>query len=317
MTEEMAEPPPPDNATVPGLEETRTQNSSVATMAIVTTIGGHISDRDGVGKPTATENIAPPDNPPATYGTTTTGLTAVHEGATTRPAIQAGLSVLKVLPHDAEAFTQGLVFRNGWFYESTGLYGRSSIRIVDPLSGVVLASVPLDSEYFGEGLEVVGDRVVQLTWMAGVAFVWDAQTLAPIGTYRYEGEGWGLCALADRFVMSNGSSSLTFRDLETFEVIGHADVHFKDEPIDNLNELECVEGLVYANVWFSDEVMVILPDTGEVVARIDGAPLREQLSSTEDIDVLNGIAYDARREVFYMTGKLWPEIFEVQIAPVP
>lgn len=257
-------------------------------------------------------------DPTPTSSTTVTGTTkGPTEVTASEPTGPPELEVLDVFAHDPDAFTQGLVFHDGHLYESTGLYGRSSVRIVDPASGQVLASVSLDSDYFGEGLEVVGDRVVQLTWKEETAFVWDARTLEPIGTYTYVGEGWGLCAFTDRFVMSNGSSRLTFRDLDSFEVIGEVDVVLGGEPVGNLNELECVRDLVYANVWFSDEIMVIAPDTGQVIARVDGSPLRQRLSSTDGIDALNGIAYDPEREVFYLTGKLWPDIFEVRIGTIP
>ena len=217
------------------------------------------------------------------------------------------------LPHDPGAFTQGLALHDGRFYESTGLYGASTVRIVELATGNVVSSVALDDEYFGEGLEVVGDRIVQLTWKEETAFVWDTETLEPLGSYYYEGEGWGLCATVNHFVMSNGSSRLTFRDLETFDAVGGVDVLLAGEPVDNLNELECIEGLVYANVWMTDEIMVIAPESGQVVTRIDASSLRGELSSNEGIDVLNGIAYDPEREIFYLTGKLWPDIFEVHI----
>ncbi len=221
--------------------------------------------------------------------------------------------VVNAHDHDPDAFTQGLVFRDGYFYESTGLYGGSSVRIVDPVNGEVLLSRSLDNDYFGEGLEVVGNRVVQLTWKAGIAFIWDARTLEPLGTYTYGGEGWGLCAFEDRFVMSDGSSTLTFRHVDTFAVVGEVEVLLEGEPVHNLNELECVEDIVYANVWFSDEILVISPLTGQVVTRIDGSALRQHLTSTEGIDVLNGIAYNRDRRTLYLTGKLWPEVFEVRV----
>ena len=257
-------------------------------------------------------------DPTPAGSTTVTGIPEeTPEAAASEPTGPLELSVLDVFAHDPDAFTQGLAFHDGRFYESTGLHGRSSVRIVDPSSGQVLASVSLDSSYFGEGLEVVGNRVVQLTWKEETAFVWDARTLELLGTYAYEGEGWGLCAFADRFVMSNGSSRLTFRDLDTFEVIGDVEVVLGEEPVGNLNELECVRDLVYANVWMSDEIMIIAPDTGQVIALIDGTPLRQRLSSTDGINVFNGIAYDPERDVFYLTGKLWPDIFEVRIGTIP
>ena len=255
--------------------------------------------------------------PVASTVPTTTEAAAVTEPddqpGTAEPSGTREVFVLEALPHDASAFTQGLVLHDGVFYESTGLYGSSTVRIVDPETGEVLASVSLDDRYFGEGLEVVGSRVVQLTWKEQTAFVWEVGTLEPLGTYSYDGEGWGLCAFEDRFVMSDGSSTLTFRDLNTFEVTGKVEVFSSGRPVDRLNELECVGDLVYANVWFSDEIMVIAADSGDVVARVDASSLRGELSTTEGIDVLNGIAHDPERGVFYLTGKLWPEIFEVRI----
>ena len=221
--------------------------------------------------------------------------------------------VLEAFHHDPEAFTQGLELHDGVFYESTGLYGESTVRIVEQETGEVLQSVRLDDRYFGEGLTVVDGRVIQLTWKEETAFIWDARTLESLGTYTYEGEGWGLCAFEDRFVMSNGSSVLTFRDLHTFEPIGAVEVILVDEVVEDLNELECVGNLVYANVWYSDEIMVISPETGRVQARIDASSLRERISSVESAEVLNGIAYDPERQVFYLTGKKWSEIFEVRI----
>ena len=227
------------------------------------------------------------------------------------------IAILDTFPHDPEAFTQGLVLHGGVLYESTGLYGASTVRIVDPETGEVLSSVNLDDRFFGEGLEVVGDRVVQLTWKEQTAFIWDAATLEPLGTYTYDGEGWGLCAFEDSFVMSDGSSTLTFRDLDSFEVIGTVDVALAGGPVDRLNELECVGELVFANVWFSDEIVVIAADSGNVMARVDASSLRTEMSPGDGIDVLNGIAYDPDRRVFYLTGKLWPEIFVVRIGEDP
>ena len=223
--------------------------------------------------------------------------------------------IVRALPHDPGAFTQGLVLRDGVFYESTGLYGESTVRIVDPGTGRVIRSRSLGEGFFGEGLELVGDRLIQLTWKEGTAFVWDAETLAPLGTFSYDGEGWGLCAQEDRLVMSDGSSRLTFRDPATFEPVGRVEVLRAGEPVEWINELECVEGLVYANVWQTEEVVIIDPGTGRVVGQIDASSLLDRLGSTDGIDVLNGIAYDSGDRSFYLTGKLWPEIFQVRLTP--
>ncbi len=239
----------------------------------------------------------------------------------------AGVSILRALPHDPQAFTQGLALRGGLFYESTGLYGRSTVRIVAPGTGEVIVSQALEDGYFGEGLEVVGDRVVQLTWLEGTAFVWDAETLAPLGRYTYEGQGWGLCAFEDRFVMSDGSSSLTVRDLETFEVKG-GEIPVRTaagEPVEMLNELECVGDpvygdLVYANIWLADRIAVIDAAGGLVVGMVDASALLGELPPdilADPDNVLNGIAYDPDRGVFYLGGKRWPLIFEVILEPLP
>lgn len=220
----------------------------------------------------------------------------------------------EVYPHDQEAFTQGLAVRDGLFYESTGLWGESSVRIVDPSTGEVLAQADLPDEFFGEGLEVVGDRIVQLTWQSEVALIWDAYTLAPLGSYEYEGEGWGLCARDGQFYMSNGSSQLTVRDLDTFEVVDTIDVAFRGEPVELLNELECTNSWVYANVWMSDEIVVIDPETGYVIAKIQTYLLFDELDEWEGIDVLNGIAYDPITDSYFLTGKKWRQMFRVHLA---
>jgi len=267
----------------------------------------------------------PSDSTSSTALATTAPATSVPAAGTTsvppvpvEPTVSADpVSVEPVLvrsfPHDPQAFTQGLVLRDGVFYESTGLYGESTVRIVDPGTGRVIRSRNLGQEFFGEGLEMVGDRLIQLTWKEGTAFIWDAETLAPLGAFSYEGEGWGLCAQADRLIMSDGSSWLTFRDRTTFEPLGGVEVRRAGEPVERINELECVEDLVYANVWQTEEIVIIDPGTGMVLGQIDASLLLDRLGSTDEIDVLNGIAYDPEDQSFYLTGKLWPEIFQVSL----
>ena len=295
------------------------------------------------GSPASTSSTSPATTVPATpapaaatttsattTSTTTTSTTAAAV-TTTAPPAPADTKVppdplsvepasvepvfVRALPHDPQAFTQGLVLGDGVFYESTGLYGESTVRIVDPGTGHVIRSTSLEDGFFGEGLELVGDRLIQLTWREGTAFIWDAETLAPLGAFSYEGEGWGLCAQEDRLVMSDGSSRLTFRDRTTFEPVGGVEVLRSGEPVERINELECVEDLVYANVWQTEEIVVIDPGTGRVVGQIDASSLLDRLGSTDGIDVLNGIAYDPGDESFYLTGKLWPAIFQVRLTP--
>jgi len=227
---------------------------------------------------------------------------------------QLQVEVLKVYPHDPTAYTQGLVWDGGFFYESTGLYGRSTLRRVDPSDGKVLEKVYLDPNFFGEGLARVGDRLLLLTWKAGIAFVHDLATLEPIDEYGYNGEGWGLAYDGERLVMSNGTARLTFRDPEDFRWISTLEVKLDGEPVDKLNELELAEGQLYANVWGENRIVRVDPDTGEVTAVIDAAGL---LSSREEsmVDVLNGIAYDPASKTFWLTGKFWPKMFQVRFVP--
>jgi glutaminyl-peptide cyclotransferase len=219
--------------------------------------------------------------------------------------------VVRVYPHDARAFTQGLVYFDGGLFESTGLTGRSSLRRVDPDSGAVQAEVALDSPLFGEGLARVNDELIQLTWKNGRAFVWKLSNLERIREHGYPGEGWGLCYDGKRLVMSDGSDKLTFRDPRTFEEDGSVQVVRAGKPVRQLNELECVEGLVYANVWGSDYIARIDPASGEVTGWIDASGLL-QGSERMNTDVLNGIAHVPERNTFLITGKLWPNLFEVK-----
>jgi glutamine cyclotransferase len=190
--------------------------------------------------------------------------------------------------------------------ESTGRYGRSDRRRVDLATGEVLASEPLPDDHFGEGLTVVGDRLIQLTWQEGIAHVADADTLAPLDTWRYDGEGWGLCHDGDRLVMSDGSATLRFRDADTFTETGAIEVTRDGEPVTRLNELEC-------NVWGATDIVAIDPASGEVRAVVDASALVPD--GVDGDAVLNGIARRPGRETFWLTGKLWPVLYEVELIP--
>jgi glutamine cyclotransferase len=218
-------------------------------------------------------------------------------------------------PHDPNAFTQGLAFADGHLFEGTGLRGRSSVRRVDLESGEVLQSVALDSDLFGEGITLVGTRLYQLTWQAGRALVYDATTFAPVETFTYDTEGWGLAYDGRRLVMSDGSDTIRFRDPTTFEVLGAIKVHDGNTPVDQLNELEVIDGDIYANVWQTNEIVRISPDTGEVLAWIDLAELSVGHSAAERRDVLNGIAWDSAGERLFVTGKLWADLYEIRLVP--
>jgi glutamine cyclotransferase len=220
-------------------------------------------------------------------------------------------------PHDRDAFTQGLLWHAGKLYESTGLYARSSLRRVDLATGTVEAQASLSPQLFGEGIALAGDRLVQLTWREGRALRWKATTLTPDGEWLYDGEGWGLAFDGRRFVQSDGSTRLTFRDPATFDVTGTIEVTDGTHPIGLLNELELVDGALYANVWTTDEIVRIDPQSGVVTARIDASPLRDELRQQGIVDdaVLNGIAWRPETKTFLLTGKLWPTLFEVQLVP--
>ena len=221
------------------------------------------------------------------------------------------VQVLETMPHDPKAYTQGLVWYEGLLYESTGQYGQSTLRRVDPATGEVLSSRELSPEFFGEGLARIENRLIQLTWREGTAFVWDREQFTEHERHRYEGEGWGLCFDGRHLVMSDGSSVLTFRDPDTFQIVREVEILLRDGAVGRLNELECAQGWIYANVYTTDWIVQIDPQLGRVRGLIDASGL---LSSDESrtADVLNGIAFDEESQVFYLTGKLWPSLFAVR-----
>lgn len=216
-------------------------------------------------------------------------------------------------PHDPEAFTQGLLFTDGKLYESTGGYGHSSLRIVDLASGRVLRERRLPENRFGEGLALSLGQLHQLTWKAGEGFTYDASSLAPTGGFRYDGEGWGLAANADSLAMSDGSAELRFLDPATLAEVRRLQVRDGTEPVTGLNELEFVEGDLYANVWPSDRIAIINPATGQVRGWLDLTGLLPLVFRTPRTDVLNGIAYDAVGKRLFVTGKNWPRLFQIEV----
>ena len=224
------------------------------------------------------------------------------------------ISVLEERDHDPKAFTQGLEFDDGRLYESRGRNGESGISEIDPRDGSVLRWTSLGDEYFGEGVTVVGDSLIQLTWLAGKAFVYDIESFEVTGSFDYEGQGWGLCFDGVRLVMSDGSSSLTMRDPETFTVVDSVPVRLDGSSVASLNELECVNGKVYANIWQTETIVEINPSTGDVTAVINASGLLDD-SNRAGADVLNGIAYDEASGAFLLTGKLWPSMFVVVFEP--
>lgn len=229
--------------------------------------------------------------------------------------------VIAVYPHDARVFTQGLLRdSDGTLYESGGLYGQSLLRQVDLVTGESLREVALAPQYFAEGLALVDDRLIQLTWREGVALVYDKDTFEQIDTFTYDTEGWGLCYDGESLYMTDGTSTLYRRDPFTFDLLDTRTVRLDGVPLIYLNELECVDEWVYANVWLTDDIVQIDKRTGQVVALIDASgliPPEERASPQWRGDVLNGIAYDPDRDLFYLTGKLWDRLFAVRFVPMP
>lgn len=248
-----------------------------------------------------------------------TGGLALHSSTASDTSTAQGSDVVKSLrvdvirafPHDPTAYTQGLLWWDGKLYESTGQYGESTLRRVDPQTGEVEQRINITPAYFGEGLARVDDRLVVLTWKAERAFVYDLKTFTQLRTFRYRGEGWGLCHDGTRLVMSNGSDVLTFYDPETLEKIGSLRVTLRGRPLTSINELECVREKVYANVWERNFIVHIDLDSGRVTDQIDAAGLLNP-AEARGTDVLNGIAYSSESNTFYITGKWWPTMFEVR-----
>lgn len=234
------------------------------------------------------------------------------------------VEVLNEYPHDPDSFTQGLLLHEGTFYESAGQYGQSDVRQVEIETGEVIRKVELNQQFFAEGLTLIPgnpesqpptpDTLIQLTWRERTAIVWSLETFQPIGSYLYETEGWGVCYDGERLLMSDGTSNLYVRDAGTFQLQAMIPVTLDGEPVLNLNELECVGSDVYANIWQTDTIVRIDPAAGAVTAVIDTSGLldSEERAALAGGAVLNGIAYNPETDTFYITGKLWPTLFEVR-----
>jgi glutaminyl-peptide cyclotransferase len=221
--------------------------------------------------------------------------------------------VVHSYPHDRAAFTQGLVYLDGFLYEGTGMNGRSSLRKVKLETGEVLQQRALPEQYFGEGITDWNSELIQLTWQAQTGFVYDRTTFDSKRTFRYPGEGWGLTHDGTRIIMSDGSSTLRFWNPTTLEETGRLQVVDGAMPVTNLNELEWVDGEIYANIWQTDRIARISPATGHVTGWIDLQGLLKESDRAVPVDVLNGIAYDAQRHRLFVTGKLWPTVFEIKL----
>jgi glutamine cyclotransferase len=236
-----------------------------------------------------------------------------QEPAGTNP-VNYTYEVVNVYPHDSKAFTQGLVIDEGVLYEGTGLTGESTLRRVDLETGDVLQVHALADEFFGEGITVFGDKIIQLTWLSHKGFVYDKSSFDLLQNFSYPTQGWGITTDGTRLIMSDGSANLYFLDPETFEKTGQVEVH-DNGTVTELNELEYINGEVYANVWRTDKIVIIDPNTGQVTGWIDLTGIYNPESSNAN-NVLNGIAYDAESDRLFVTGKMWSQLFQINLIPV-
>jgi glutamine cyclotransferase len=229
-----------------------------------------------------------------------------------REPVHYKYNVVNVYPHNKSAFTQGLVFEGGFLYESTGRYGQSTLRRVELETGNITQLYSLPDHFFGEGITIFEDKIVQLTWKSGTGFVYDRSSFDLLQEFTYPTEGWGITHDGSRLIMSDGTSTLYFLDPETFQTIGQIEVH-DEEPVDDLNELEYINGSVYANIWKKDQIAIINPETGKVTGWIDLSRINDSEKTTEN--VLNGIAYDQNGNRLFVTGKMWSKLFEIELVP--
>lgn len=236
--------------------------------------------------------------------------------AVPEPLVQTlSYEILNTFPHDPTCYTQGLVIEDGVFYESCGLYGQSSLRKVEPASGVVQAESDLSANYFAEGLVLLDGKLYQLTWQENTGFVYGASTLEPISTFHYQTQGWGLTTDGSALILSDGSNTLYWLDPGSMQVLRQVNVSYQGQPVEYLNELEYINGTLFANIYLTDTIVAIDPKDGRVISLIDLTGLRPEQNLTMQGEVLNGIAYDDQNDKLYVTGKNWPNLYEIRLVP--
>jgi len=233
------------------------------------------------------------------------------------PPTSLTYSKLQTFTHDPDAYTQGLIFHEGFLYESTGTKGESTLRKVDISTGKVVRQLELGDEYFGEGLALHRNRLIQLTWTSHIGFIYSLDNFEQIGTFNYPTEGWGLAVLGDELVMSDGSENLYFLDAETFGEKRRIQAYNHERVIANLNELEIVDGKIYANIYQTDTIVIIDPVSGRVEGEIDLTGIFNRSGYSRRLDVLNGIAWDAESKRLFVTGKWWPKLYQIELKEVP
>lgn len=224
------------------------------------------------------------------------------------------IKVIRTIPHDPEAYTQGLFYHDGFLYESTGLYGRSSLRKLNPQNGEIVKQINFDSRYFCEGITFHKDQIYAITWQNNTCFVFDIKTFAEIKEIFYAGEGWGITNYDENYlIQSDGTNILKVIQPDNFQIIKTINVNIQNEPLNNLNELENIDNEIWANIWMHDSIAVIDKDNGKVKYLVDVSSLRTYIEPSQQVDVINGISYDSKTKRIFLTGKLWPLIFEVML----
>ncbi|TDJ00907.1 MAG: glutaminyl-peptide cyclotransferase [Candidatus Dadabacteria bacterium] len=226
-----------------------------------------------------------------------------------------GYKIVNTYPHNTNSFTQGLIFDKGVLYESTGLNGRSAVKIVDLKTGKTLKSHELPDNYFGEGIAIIENKIIQLTWRSKTGFVYDKKTLKLIKKFSYQTQGWGITYDGKYLIISDGSAVLYFMDPNTFKVVGTLEVYGDNGKVSKLNELEYINGEIYANIWGTEKIAKINPKNGRVTAWIDLSGLLNKEDKKNRVDVLNGIAFNSDKGSLFVTGKLWPKMFEIELVP--
>ena len=230
------------------------------------------------------------------------------------PVERCGYRIVESYPHDTSSFTQGLFWYDGHLYEATGQYGQSRVARLDLKTGKALAETKLPSDQFGEGITRWGDQIIGVTWQGGVGNRWSIKDLKRVGTFRYEGEGWGVTMVGDSLVLSDGTSALRFLDPATMKEQKRVTVRFGGRPITMINELETIDGQIWANVWMTDFIVRIDPESGDVASVIDLSTLKVDAGASGNDSVLNGIAWDAKKKRLFVTGKYWPKLYEITLA---
>ena len=232
-----------------------------------------------------------------------------------KPVLQYTYQIVNTYPHDENAFTQGLVFENGVLYEGTGRYGNSTLRCVELETGKIVQTYALSKDFFGEGITIFKDKIIQLTWVEHKGFIYNKTSFELLREFNYSTQGWGITNDGHRLIMSDGTENLYFLNPETFEKIGQIEVQDKGNPVIALNELEYIKGDVYANIWGQEKIAMINPQSGQVKAWINFTGIQKVMNRTGS-DVLNGIAYDAQEDRLFITGKCWPQLLEIKLVAV-